>query len=89
MRWRKEKAPTGLARICSGPQGYELTENGIEYASVSAFQVRWQVYEGWYWLADAENVPYKNTCWNPVETEEQAKADAMAYVKQCLKNAAG
>jgi hypothetical protein len=41
---------------------------------------------GWYWVASEASIgiPYRNTCYTPSTTPEEAKAACMAYVRECL-----
>ena len=42
---------------------------------------------GWYWVAGWDSdVPRKNTCASPCATPEEAKAQAVKYVKHHLAN---
>lgn len=84
LRWRKDPPERGLARIAAGPRGSTLFRDGaVRCATVSAIG---RSSAQWFWVAGwgCEGVPYRNTCDQPVTTEAQAKADAMAYVKQHL-----
>jgi len=82
LRWKKDKKPTGLARICIGPIGSSLHDGEKRYATVSNLHLK---PGGWYWVAGwGSGVPHKNTCYEPVETEDQAKADAKKYVIEHL-----
>lgn len=84
LRWKREPAETGLRAIGACPRGWVLHDGTTEYASVNPKGGGWQSKQnGWYWVAH-EQVPYKNTCHEPVETPEQAKTDALAYVKAHL-----
>lgn len=81
LRWKRQPAITGLASIGACEQGWDLHDGVTEYATVSPKGGGWRSPQnGWFWVAYGE-LPYKNTCSKPVETPEQAKADAMAYVK--------
>jgi hypothetical protein len=87
LRWRKDPRETGLAGVCAGPRGHTLYKDGKErVASVNAYRDGWGMdYKGWYWVARGDSIPYKNTCDNPVETDTEAKKEAMAYVKHHMK----
>jgi len=76
-RWRKQPSATGLARICQGPKGYELRENGVTIAHVDTIAKNRFTIVGWYWYGFG-----KNTYSNPVKTAEEAKAQVMAYLKE-------
>lgn len=84
LRWKKEPAETGLRAVGAGPRSSNLHDGETEYATVAATGGGWhgQV-AGWYWAA-FERVPYRNTHATPCATEAEAKAKAMAYVKQHL-----
>jgi hypothetical protein len=89
LRWKLNPRPTGLAAIGAGPRGSTLRDGEAEYASVYPRYVRRGIYEGWYWTArnDEHGVPLVNTCNEPVADVATAKAQALAYVKQCLAEA--
>ncbi|MCY0910913.1 hypothetical protein [Massilia antarctica] len=85
LRWKKEPKATGLSAIGAGPRGSSLHDGEKCYAMVWAQRRNYQV-TGWYWVAGWDsNVPHLNTHSEPVATEEEAKAAAMAYVKEHLK----
>ncbi len=89
MRWKKEPAPTGLARVTAGPRDSELLIDGVtRVAAVSA--VGRSNSNGWFWVAGwgHPHIPHKNTCNTPCATENEAKAEAIGYVRECLKRAA-
>lgn len=81
MRWRKEPRETGLRSVLAGERSsYLRDENGVRYACVSHIRGG-----GWYFVAGWDSsIPHENTCQQPVETEAQAKAAAIAYVKKHL-----
>ncbi|MCY1195544.1 hypothetical protein D9M72_68690 [compost metagenome] len=85
MRWRKQPRETGLrAVLATGERSsYLRDQNGVRYACVSPLRGG-----GWYWVAGWDSsVPGINTSSAPVETEAQAKASAMRYVRQHLDSA--
>lgn len=84
LRWRKNAQVTGLARVCAGARGHGLYDGDKQYASVTANHIgRENGYSGWYWsVPKQDNIPYKNTCNEPCETEIEAKKAAMEYVKK-------
>ena len=83
LRWKLDPKATGLARVIAGPRGSTLRdESGTRYAVVSAAG---RTSEGWYWVAGwGSGVPHMNTCDAPCATVEEAKAQALAYVKSHL-----
>lgn len=84
MRWKKEPSEKGLARVIQGPRGYWLRDGETRLASVRPIDRGGQA---WYWVAgwDAKDrIPHKNTCGEPTDSVESAKAEAMAYVKHHL-----
>lgn len=84
LRWKKDPHETGLAAIGAGPRSSRLQIGEIG-ASVNAFYNRTKGrYESWYWVANAPG-RYCNTYNAPCKTEEEAKAQAMQYVKQIIK----
>jgi hypothetical protein len=70
-RWRKQPNEQGLARICQGQRGFELRENGETLMHVSPTKT------GWYWYGLG-----KNTHSNPTETADQAKAEAISWLRK-------
>lgn len=87
LRWKKDEAATGLARIGAGPRSSMLHDGVTKYASVYAHHRFGRGgMTGWYWVArnDEAGVPLKNTCNTPYKTEDEAKAAALEYVKACL-----
>jgi hypothetical protein len=87
LRWRKNARETGLAAVCAGPRGSGLYDGDKHYASVNANKVGFSMnYDGWYWVAcSQDNIPHKNTCDKPCDTEAEAKKAAMEYVKKHIK----
>lgn len=84
LRWKKDPRETGLAAIGAGPRSSRLKCNEID-ASVNALGGTWrEPIRGWYWVVTAPG-RYKNTCNTPCETEEEAKAQAIQYVKKIIK----
>ncbi len=87
LRWKKNPVETGLRAVAvnSSKRGSKLHDGFEEYASVMCLGYHWtgRRSDGWYWVASGK-VPYMNTCNSPVATEAEAKAAAMAYVKQHL-----
>lgn len=80
LRWKKEPRETGLRAIGAGPRSSWLHDGQKRYACVSALRRYGQ--SPWYWVAGWDSdVPHKNTCGEPVLTEAEAKAAAMAYVR--------
>jgi hypothetical protein len=90
MRWKRNPRQTGLAKIVCGPMGSKLRDGDVEYASTGFISKRYgHKVEGWYWVArnDETGVPLMNTHDKPVADEATAKAEAMAYVRECLRRA--
>lgn len=83
LRWKKNARPTGLARVGAGPSGSTLRKDGsIEVARVMALRHNYAT-TGWFWVAASNSgIPYYNSCDKPVKTEEEAKLQAVAYVKK-------
>ncbi len=86
LRWKLEPAETGLRSIGAGPRSSNLHDGTTKFASVSSLGGNWAgPVTGWYWVAGWDSdVPYKNTCGDPAATAEEAKAQAMAYVREHL-----
>jgi hypothetical protein len=90
MRWKRNPSPSGLAGIASGHPGFCLSENGTRFATVYPIKRPGQSKENrpWYFVAGWDSgIPKKNTVDEPVGSESEAKAAAMAYVKKCLAEA--
>ena len=83
LRWKKDPRETGLAAIGAGPRSSRLQYGQIE-ASVNALGGGWRPLRGWYWVVKSPGC-FRNTCDTPYKTEEEAKAQAMQYVKQIIK----
>lgn len=87
LRWKKEPAETGLLAVGvnSKKRSSKLHDGTTLYATVYANDYSYfnNGKPGWYWVAFG-SVPYKNTCKELLATEQEAKAAAMAYVKQHL-----
>lgn len=84
LRWKKDPHETGLAAIGAGPRSSRLQYGEIEAAVNSFYKPLSGRYEGWYWVVTAPG-HYQNTCNAPCKTEAEAKAQAMQYVKQIIK----
>ncbi len=69
IRWRRNKHTQW-----NGPTLFDLWDGRTVYAHVQSMQ------GGWFWYADGAN-----TCNEPVSTEKEAKAAAMAHVRAALK----
>lgn len=81
MRWKRDKAPTGLARIFAGHPGYTLADGNVRFATVGELDKG----RGWFWVTGWESgLPSKNTCDEPSVDAESAKAAAMLYVREQL-----
>ncbi len=82
LRWKLKPAPEGLKAVGAGPRGSILHDGEKRYATVSADRKG-----GWYWVAGWDSdVPYNNSCNTPVASADEAKAQALAYVKQNMGN---
>ncbi len=78
LRWSKNPSE----RFFKG--GHTLKDaNGTRFAVVQSIRTG-----GWFWVAGWEaqehGVPHRNTSSTPVETVEQAKAEALTFVKAAL-----
>lgn len=81
-RWKLNDKITGLARVCAGPRGSKLFDEGKQVATVYPLGGDWsRPLAGWYWCCAG-----KNTCHEPVATAEEAKAAALAYYKAQKKD---
>ena len=82
LTWKREKRESGLRKIGAPPTGSKLHDGNRTYATTASIgggmhgNVR-----GWYWVAGWDSdVPHKNTCNAPCETEDDAKKAAREYV---------
>lgn len=83
LRWKKDPSETGLRRIGAGPRGSKLHDGKTQYASIRPHSTRHTGKSGWYWVAGwGGSVPHYNSCNDAPLSEDEAKAAAMAYVKQ-------
>jgi len=84
LRWKLKPAATGLMAVGAGPRGSILHDGEKTFAQVIAHRGG----TSWYWVAGWDSdVPYMNTCEAPVPTAEEAKAQALAYVKCHIQQA--
>ena len=86
LRWKKDPAETGLARVGASLRGHTLHDGEKEYAHVSPLGGGWRApLRGWFWTCPTSAVgEYANTCNDPAPDEATAKAQAMAFVKARL-----
>lgn len=86
LRWRRDPGETGLRAVGAGPRGFKLFDaNGMQFASVNYTRSG----GGWYyvvgWAArDLGLVPHVNTADTPVSSPDEAKAQALAFVRARL-----
>ena len=86
LRWKRRPKETGLRAIGAPPPGWVLHDGVDEYASVNPKGGGWQSRQnGWFWVAFGE-VPYINTYQSPRADANEAKAEALDYVKTHLAN---
>lgn len=90
LRWKRHPPETGLRAVGAAPRGWDLHDGVEVYASVYPKGGGWQSKQnGWYWVAAANQVPWRNTSGTPVADPDKAKAEATAYVKAALAKATG
>lgn len=83
LRWKLDPRETGLNRVAAGPRGSTLRDTAKKRYAAVCFSRR---AGGWFWVAGWESgVPHRNTSDAPVATVDEAKAAAMAYVREHLK----
>lgn len=84
LRWKLHPKEKGLRAIMGGPRGSTLHDGVENFATVQAIERHCN--DGWFWYArnDKYGVPLTNTWNTPAATVDEAKAQAMAYVKQHL-----
>lgn len=84
LRWKMDAKATGLMVVCAAPRGCMLHDGKVKYAQVSPLLERYQV-TGWYWVAGwGSGVPHKNTCASPSDSIDEAKKQALEYVRNNL-----
>lgn len=88
LRWKKEPHKTGLRSVGASARASTLHDGQLRYAMVYAYG-RYSGRTGWYWVAGWEStVPYYNSSryTTPLQsqTEDEAKSEAMKYVKTQL-----
>jgi hypothetical protein len=86
LRWKRNPRETGLRAVGAGPRGWTLHDGQEEFACVNALGGDWsRPFSGWYWVAYSRpGIALRNTCDSPIHDPEEAKAEAMAYVKAGL-----
>lgn len=84
LRWKKRPARTGLGSVGAGPRSSNLWDGQTEFATVYAHSTRHSGKTGWYWVAVGPGIPYMNTGGLNGISEQDAKAEASAYVKKHL-----
>ena len=99
LRWKKKPPLHGLdAVLHPGHRGSLLRLGGRKVGSTSRLsraEDEWfwvagfdRAEDEWFWVAGFDligKVPWRNTCREPVATEELAKWDCEAYVREHLK----
>lgn len=87
LRWKRKQRPKGLLGMTAGEMGSDLHDGVNKYATTYKHKHK----DGWYWVARCEErgVAWVNTCEKKLATEEEAKEQAMAYVKEQLAKAGG
>lgn len=82
MRWKREDAETGLARVGSAPRGSYLHDGETTFARTMTAGGGWRgPVRGWYWTAVSPQGKGVNTSNNLVADESTAKSQATEYVK--------
>jgi hypothetical protein len=84
LRWKKHAKETGLRAVGAGPRGSDLHDGTNRYATVAAHSFRHTGEHGWWWHAQVgtERINTCNTCF--VSTDDEAKKQAEAWVKERL-----
>lgn len=86
LRWRRPKAPTGLARVgWRGGDNRELTYSGEVLARVYAHRGQFNrgALQGWYWVARIGD-DLVNTCNALVATREECQEACITWVRAKL-----
>ncbi len=89
MRWRRDKKPSGLAGVAfTGKLGSTLNDSDVHLASVNFSEGKFGNSIGWYWSCPSNaslGIEHRNTANAMVDTEDEAKKQAKAYIDACLK----
>lgn len=84
ITFRKEAPETGLARVTAGPRGYEIRVDGKMAGRCSMMRNGYKYeWHGWYFYATYSGLS-ANTCSSPVETLEEVKAAAKAWIQKVV-----
>lgn len=86
LRWKKHPKETGLRSVGSGPRGSDYHDGETDFATVYAHSKRHTGKTGWYWVSVVGGF-IVNTCDREIPTEQQAKDEAAAHVRQMLAKA--
>ena len=88
IRWKNNPRVTGLAAVCADPQGSKLHNGEVTLAYTSYISGKFHNREGWYWVSPTNEglgIELNNSHKEPVPTQEEAKAQAKAYIDFCIK----
>ena len=81
LRWKRQADCKGLALVCQGPRGFELCLDGVRIAS-AAYLGRSQSKAYWSCATSQTlGIPWTNTSNAPANSIEEAKDQAMAFIK--------
>jgi len=90
LRWRKEKQRKGLAAHCHVADGFNLVQTGSDEPLIRVRKIRDAFNKKnngkWYWYGGI-GLARMNTCDKPVNTAEDAKAQAREWIDAALKKA--
>lgn len=89
LTWKREADEKGLGFIAQPPRGYILNCGDMkDLAEVSMHRVSRLEYQGWYWVCSTNRelgIEHRNTHLTPVDTKEEAQAQAEAYIRPILE----
>lgn len=85
IRWRKNPRPARLPRVLAGVfQGSTLYSGELKLAG-TGYSCKM---DGWYWYSPSNpdlGIECKNTSYDRLPTEKEAKIQAKAYIDKCIK----
>lgn len=91
ITFKREPRETGLMGVGQGTLGYDVRVDGIRVASVRPLTNNRYTVIGWGWSCptnEAIGTTWHNTYSTPVDTVEEAKAEAKAYILSCIQREA-
>lgn len=87
LRWKRIPRYTGLMAVGAAPRGSVLHDGETEFATTQCIGGGYRgPVTGWFWHCQSRgDIPHENTCNKPCKTEEEAKDQAIAYIKKHMQ----